>query len=143
MYIGHHNIFLGDGQNWSGEIDIEVLENFGVCSLVHVPAELDVDSFMPWSTSQTHRPAPTCVRVSSNASRLVLQDLATQPDHESSQISRPIDSQRRLIRIEHPILKRPRGEVIKIEQRGIDQIWLRVRIIRLSRYGRQVVHNTS
>jgi len=53
MHIDYQNRILRNGQSWSGRIDIEVLENFGVCSLVHIRAELYVDDIIPWSATET------------------------------------------------------------------------------------------
>lgn len=59
MHIGHHNKTLQDGQSfWSSGIGIEVLEKFGVCSLVHILAELGVDDPMTWSTTEIQCSGP-------------------------------------------------------------------------------------
>ena len=118
MCIGYQNRILGDRQNWSGVINIKVLEKFGACSLIRVPARLDIEITMTWSTTEIHSLAQ-CER---NSPRPILQKLATQPDQGLKQISRPSHSQRRIIRIKHPILKSPSCEIVKIEQRSIDQI---------------------
>lgn len=51
-------------------------------------------------------------------------------------ILRPVQSRRWIIRIKHPILKRPRREVIKVEQRSIDRIRIGIQLVRLSRHSR-------
>ena len=56
--IGYQNSILGDKKGWSSGVDIKVLEKFGACSLVRIPARVDIEDTLTRSITEIQSIGP-------------------------------------------------------------------------------------